>query len=211
VIISKEDLLSTAAKPRLLDYVQEVLRLHHYSIQTERVYGAWIRRYVKYHNMTCREDLMDGERKIEAFLTHLAVEENVSPSTQNQAMNALVFLYKQVLKKPMDQEINAVRARWKEHVPVVLQRAEVAHVITLMEGTPQLVAQLLYGSGPRIMEALRLRVKDIDFEMKAVTVRSGKGDQDRVTTLLTSMTPLLKNHFAKVKALHGAGFGARKW
>ena len=104
----------------------------------------------------------------------------------------------------MDQEIHAVRAQQKEHVPVVLQRAEVARVMALMERTAQLVAQLLYGSGRRSMEALRLRVKDIDFEMKAVIVRSRKGGQDRVTTLSTSMTPLLKNHFAKVKALHVA-------
>jgi integron integrase len=196
--------VSTTGKPRLLDQVREVLRLHHYSIHTERAYCAWIRRYVKYHTMTRREDLRDGERKVEAFLTHLAMEGNVSPSTQNQAMNALVFLYKQVLKKPMDQEINAVRAQRSEHVPVVLQLEEVARVIALLEGTPQLVAQLLYGSGLRIMEALRLRVKDIDFEMKAVTVRSGKGDKDRVTTLSTSMIPLLKNHLTKVKALHKA-------
>lgn len=184
--------------------MREVLGLHHYSIHTERPYCAWIRQYVKYHTMTRREDLRDGERKIEAFLTHLAVEGNVSPSTQNQAMNALVFLYKRVLKMPLDQEIHALRARRKEHVPVVLQRAEVAHVTALMEGTPQLVAQLLYGSALRIMEALRLRVKDIDFGMKAVAVRSGKGDKDRVTTLSTSMIPLLKNHFATGKALHEA-------
>jgi site-specific recombinase XerD len=101
-------------------------------------------------------------------------------------MNALVFLYKQVLKMPFDQEINAVRARRKEHVPVVLQREEVAHVIALMEGTPQLVAQWLYGSGLRIMETLWFRVEDIDFGIKAVAVRSGKGDNDRVTTLSTS-------------------------
>ena len=148
--------MSTTGKTRLLDHVREVLRLHHYSIHTERASCAWIRRYVKYHTMTRREDLRDGERKIEAFLTHLAMERNVSPSTQNQAMNALVFLYKRVLKMPVDQEIYAVRARRKEHVPVVLQREEVAYVTALMEGTPQLVAQLLYGSGLRIMEALRL-------------------------------------------------------
>jgi site-specific recombinase XerD len=118
--------MSTTGKPRLLDLVREVPRFHHYSMHPERAYCAWIRRYVKYHHMTRREDLRDGERKIEAFLTHLAVEGNVSPSTQNQAMNALVFLYKQVLKKPVDQEINAVRAQRQEHVPVVLQRKEVA-------------------------------------------------------------------------------------
>jgi site-specific recombinase XerD len=202
--------MSTTGKPRLLDHVREVLRLHHYSIHTERAYCAWIRRYVKYHTMTRREDLRDGERKIEAFLTHLAMGGNVSPSTQNQAMNALVFLYKQVLKMPLDQDLNAVRARRKEHLPVVLQRDEVAHVIALMEGPPQLVAQLLYGSGLRIMEALRLRVKDIDFGMKAVTVRSGKGDKDRVTTLSTSMIPLLKNHFEGESTARGR-FSARTW
>lgn len=142
--------MSTTGKPRLLDHVREVLRLHHYSIHTERAYCAWIRRHVKYHHNTRREDLRDGERKIDAFLTHLAVEGNESPSTQNQSMNALAFLYKQVLKMPADQEINAVRARRQEHVPVVLQREEVAHVIALMEGAPQVAAQLLYGSGLRI-------------------------------------------------------------
>jgi integron integrase len=196
--------MSTTGKPRLLDHVRKVLRLHHYSIHTERAYCAWMQRYVKDHTVIRREDLRDGERKIEAFLTHLAIEGNVSPSTQDQAMNALVFLYKRVLNMPLDQEINAVRARRKAHVPVVLQREEVAHVIALMEWTPQLVAQLLYESGLRIMEALRLRVQDIDFGMKAVAVRSGKGDKDRVTTLSTSMIPLLKNQFAKVKAPHEA-------
>jgi integrase len=188
--------VSTTEKPRLLDQMRQVLGLHHDSIHTERAYCAWIRGYVKYHTMTRREDLRDGERTIEAFLTHLAMAGNVLPSTQNQAMNALVFLHKQVLKKPMDQEINAVRAQRREHVAVVLQREEVARVIALLEGTPQLVAQPLYRSGRRIMEALRLRVKDIDFEMKAVTVRSGKGDKDRLTTLSTSMISLLKSHRA---------------
>jgi site-specific recombinase XerD len=130
--------VSTTGKPRLLDHVREVVHLRHYSTHTERASCAWIRRYVNYHTMTRREDLRKGERTIEAFLTHLAMEENVSPSTQNQAMNTLVSPYKQMLKMPLDQEINAVRARRKEHVPVVLQREEVAHVMALMEGTPPL-------------------------------------------------------------------------
>jgi len=116
--------------------------------------------------MNSREELMNGEAKVESFLTHLAVDKEVSPSTQNQAMNALVFLYKQVLKKPMDGQINAVRATKKVNVPVVMTREEVARVIVLMEGTPQLVVKLLYGSGLRILESLRLRVQDIDYEFK---------------------------------------------
>jgi len=152
--------------------------------------------------MTNRQDLIDGEAKIEAFLTHLAVDKTVSPSTQNQAMNALVFLYKQVLKKPLDGKINAVRARKKVNVPVVMTREEVASIIALMEGTPQLAVKLLYGSGLRILEALRLRAQDIDYEFKQITVRSGKGAKDRVTPLPSSVIPLLKNHLLRVKVIH---------
>ena len=122
--------------------------------------------------MRCREDLADGEKKIEAFLTDLAVEGKVAASTQNQAMNALVFLYKKVLAMPLDERIDAVRAERKANVPVVLTREEVSRVIAVMEGVPQLIVKLLYGSGLRILEAVRLRVKDVDYEMKQVT---GKG------------------------------------
>jgi integron integrase len=187
---------------KILDEVRDVMRLHHYSIHTERTYGDWIRRFARYHHMQSREDLVNGEQKIEAFLTHLAVDGNVAPATQNQAMNALVFLYKKVLRRPLDQEINAVRADRKINVPVVLTREEVARVIALMHGVPQLVVKLLYGCGLRIMEAVRLRVKDVDFAMKQVTVRAGKGDQDRVTTFPASMIPLLQNHLQKVKVTH---------
>jgi integron integrase len=152
--------------------------------------------------MTSREELINGEAKIEAFLTHLAVDKAVSPSTQNQAMNALVFLYKHVLKRSLDGNINAVRARKKVNIPVVMTREEVARVITLMEGTPQLVAKLLYGSGLRITEALRLRVQDIDYELKHITVRSGKGAKDRITTFPVSVIPLLQNHLSRVRVIH---------
>jgi hypothetical protein len=138
---------------RLLDEVRDLMRLHHYSIHTERSYCDWIKRYVHFHAMSTREDLHEGEAKIEAFLTHLAVQGKVAPSTQNQAMNALVFLYKRVLRQPLDQEINAVRASRKPKMPVVMTREEVAQLIAFMEGTPQLVVKLLYGSGLRIMEA----------------------------------------------------------
>ena len=143
--------------------MRQVLRLHHYSIHTERSYVDWVVRYVRFHRMQSRADLYPAEPKIEAFLTHLAVEGRVAPATQNQALNALVFLYKKVLEVPLAEAIDAVRAQRKVRVPVVLTREEVARVIALLEGTPQLVVKLLYGSGLRTMEAVRLRVKDVDF------------------------------------------------
>ena len=199
-------------KPKLLEQVRNIMRLHHYSIHTERTYSDWIKRYIHFHQMKCREDLADAEGKIEAFLTHLAVQGKVAPATQNQAMNALVFLYRQVLKTPLDEKIDAVRAERKANVPVVLTREEVAKVVPLLDGECQLIVKLLYGSGLRIMEAVRLRVKDVDFAMKQVTVRSGKGDRDRVTTLAAVLVPLLENQRQKARVLHeqdlAAGCGA---
>ncbi len=187
---------------KILDQIRQVMRLHHYSIHTERTYLDWIKRYIAFHRMKSRDDLAEGEKKIEAFLTHLAVDERVASATQNQAMNALVFLYKRVLEQPLDDTINAVRAEKKTNVPVVLTREEVMKVIPLLDGVPQLIVKLLYGSGLRIMEAARLRIKDVDFQMKQITVRSGKGDKDRVTTFPASIIPLLENHLAKVRVLH---------
>jgi integron integrase len=189
-------------KPRLLDQVRGVLRVHHYSIHTERTYLDWIKRYVKFHGMRSREDLAGGEAKIEAFLTNLAVKGKVAASTQNQAMNALVFLYRTVLKLPLEGRIDAIRADRKVNVPVVMTREETAKVISLMEGTPQLIVKMLYGSGLRILEAVRLRVKDLDFQMRQVTVRSGKGDKDRFTTLSAAVIPLLQNNLLRAKAWH---------
>ena len=138
--------------PKLLDDARNVLRLYHYSIHTERSYLDWIKRYVHFHHMRCRDDLADGEKKIEAFLTDLAVRGKVAASTQNQAMNALVFLYKKVLGNSLGETIDAVRAERKVNVPVVLTREEVSRVISVMEGVPQLIVKLLYGSGLRLME-----------------------------------------------------------
>jgi len=188
--------------PRLLDQVRNVMRLHHYSIHTERSYTDWIKRYIHFHHMRRREDLANGESKIETFLTDLAVNGKVAPSTQNQAMNALVFLYRQVLKAPLDEKIDAVRADRKVNVPVVLTREEVAKVVSLLDGEAQTIVKLLYGSGLRIMEAVRLRVKDVDFQMKQVTVRSGKGDKDRFTTLPVSLIPPLENQMRKARVFH---------
>jgi len=188
--------------PTLIEDVRRVLRLHHDSMHTERAYVEWILRFVRFHTMRSRADLFPAEAKIEALLTDLAIQGNVAAATQNQAMHALVFLYKRVLKQALEDRMNAVRADKKIIVPVVMTRDEVAAVLSLMEGTPQLVAKLLYGSGVRIMEAVRLRVKDIDGAMKPLTVRSGKGDTDRFTTFPVTLTPFLQNHLARVKTLH---------
>jgi integron integrase len=152
--------------------------------------------------MRSREHLFPAEPKIESFLTDLAVHGHVAAATQNQAMNALVFLYTRVLTHALEGRITAVRADKKIHVPVVMTREEVAAVLSLLDGTAQLVAKLLYGSGLRIMEAVRLRVKDLDVQMKQLTVRAGKGDKDRFTTVPATLTPLLQNHLAGVKTRH---------
>jgi len=190
------------APPKLLEDVRKVLRLHHYSIHTERAYLAWIVRFIRFHRMRSRADLVPAEANIEAFLTDLALQGHVAAATQNQAMNALVFLYKRVLKQPLEDRIDAVRAGKKVTVPVVMTRDEVAAVLSLMTGTPQLVTKVLYGSGLRIMEAVRLRVKDLDFAMKQLTVREGKGEKDRFTTFPATRIPFLQNHLARVKTLH---------
>lgn len=195
--------MSMKKKPKLLDELHMVMRRRHYSIHTERSYGEWVKRYVHFHKMRDRHELMESkDRKVEDFLTHLAVEGNVAPATQNQALNALVFLYRHVLKDPLGENIRAERAVKKVRVPVVLTRDEVGRVIAAMSGVPQLVVKLLYGSGLRMAEALRLRVQDIDFEMKHLTVRSGKGNKDRITTFPASIIPLLQNHLEKVRLLH---------
>jgi len=194
--------MSIQKNRKLLDEVRDYMRLHHYSIHTERTYCDWIKKFVRFHDMKSRNDLSEGEKKIELFLTHLAVQGNVSPSTQNQAMNVLVFLYKKVLNLPLDDEINAVRAHKKVNVPVVMSREETAKVIALTTGTPQLVVKFMYGSGLRISEAIRLRIQEIDYELKTITIRSGKGANDRITTFPSSIVPFLQNHLSKVKGIH---------
>ena len=187
---------------RLLDEMRDLMRRRHYSIHTERAYRDWVQRYVRFHGMRSRDDLRDGEEKIEAFLTYLARDRQVAVSTQNQAMNALVFLYKHVLEQPLSGGINADRARRKVRIPVVLTREETARVIALISGVHQLIVKLLYGSGLRITECLRLRVQDVDLEMKALTVRSGKGDKDRITTFPEKLVQPLKEHLVRVKVIH---------
>lgn len=187
-------------KPKkLLDQVRAVLRLHHYALRTEKSYCDWIRRYIGFHGMKAREDLAEGERKVEAFLTDLAVRGAVSASTQNQALNALVFLYGRVLETPL-QGVDAIRAVRSQRILEVLTAEEARRVIAHLSGPPQLVVKLLYGSGLRLIEALRLRVKDIDFKLLAVTVRGGKGGKDRITTLAVNLAGPLQEHLEKVRS-----------
>jgi len=195
--------MSTQNNGKLLDDVRQVLRVNHYSIHTEKIYCDWIAQFIKFHKMLDRSELNIGpEDKVEKFLTYLAIERKVAVSTQNQAMNALVFLYKRVLDKPLEKTVDAIRSTKNRKIPVVLTQDEVKQIITLLEGVPQLVVKLLYGSGLRITEAARLRVQDIDFDYKQITVRSGKGNKDRVTTFSNGLMPSLTDHLLRVKLIH---------
>jgi integron integrase len=196
-----QDLVIPNPKLKLMDQVREVLRVKHYAIRTEQAYCDWIRRYVCFHTMRCREDLFPGTDKVELFLSDLAVNGHVAASTQNQAFNALLFLYGQVLHQPFEN-VQAVRADRPVRVPTVLTPEEVKRVLAGMTGIPQLVARLLYGSGLRLLEALRLRVQDLDFEMKQLTVRDGKGAKDRYTVLPESLIPALRQHLDWVQLRH---------
>lgn len=197
---------------KLLAETRDMMRRLHYSIHTERAYCDWIARFVRFHHLRSREALLvEAERKVEDFLTHLVVQGKVAASTQNQAFNALVFLYKKVLEQPLEG-VKAARSRKEPRIPVVLTREEVKKVLALLEGTPQLLVKLLYGCGLRITEAVRLRVQDMDFGYQQVTVRDGKGSKDRVTPLPTNVVALLRNHLERVEVMHQqdlvAGFGA---
>lgn len=187
-------------KPRLLDQVREQIRLKHYSIRTERVYCEWVRRFIRFHRY--RHPLEMGAAEVEAFLSDLAVRRDVSASTQNQALAALLFLYKQVLKLDMPWLGDVVRAKKPVRLPVVLSIAEVRQVLSRLEGELWLVASLLYGSGMRLMEVMRLRVKDVDFSRKEILIRDGKGMKDRVTVLPQCLILPLQGHLAVVRAIH---------
>ena len=199
-----------ANPPKLLDQVQAVLRVKHYSIRTERVYLDWIKRYILFHHKTPPAQM--GAAEVEAFLSHLAVAGKVSASTQNQAKSALLFLYREVLAIALPWLDNVTRAKTPQRLPVVLTVSEVKSVLNRLDGTLWLMASLLYGGGLRLMECVRLRVKDVDFEMRQVTVREGKGFKDRVTMLPETSIAPLQAHLARVRALHeedvAEGYGA---
>ncbi len=199
-----------ANPPKLLDQVQSILRVKHYSIRTERVYLDWIKRYILFHDKTHPARM--GAPEVEAFLSHLAVAGKVAASTQNQAKSALLFLYREVLAIELPWLDNVTQAKTPQRLPVVLTVSEVKSVLNRLDGSLWLMASLLYGGGLRLMECVRLRAKDVDFEMRQVTVREGKGFKDRVTMLPENSIASLQAHLARVKALHdedlAAGYGA---
>jgi integron integrase len=197
------------SRPKLLDQVRHAIRRKHYSIRTEGAYVAWIKRYIFFHNK--RHPVEMGAGEIEQFLNHLAVQRHVAASTQNQALSALVFLYREVLKKDFEWLDNLERAKKPERLPVVLTESELRHVLAHLDGRNWLMASLLYGAGLRLMECIRLRIKDVDFEYRQITVRDGKGQKDRVTMLPETSSQVLKHHLEKVKVMHqqdlAAGYG----
>jgi integron integrase len=185
------------AKPRLLDQVRDRIRLKHYSYRTEQQYVGWIKRFILFHGKRHPADL--GGTEVEAFLSHLATDRDVAAATQNQALAAILFLYRHVLDVELPWLDGVVRAKRPQRLPVVLSREEVRFVLSHLSGVSWLVASILYGSGLRLMEALRLRIKDVDLEHPQITVRDGKGGKDRVTVLPQSLLPELRRHLA---ALH---------
>ena len=189
-----------AEKIKLLDQVRNKIRVKQYSIRTENAYVGWIKRYIHFHNTKHPSDM--GKPEIEAFLTHLAVERHVAAATQNQAFNALLFLYNQVLELDTFLEVKALRAKEPQRMPVVLTYEEAMGLIKCTQGVYQLMCKLLYGCGLRGIECLRLRVKDIDFNMKQINIRNAKGAKDRVTMLPESVSLELKNHLDYVHTLH---------
>ncbi len=193
-------LFSAKPRPRLYDSVVKVLRAHHYSLRTERAYVGWIRRFILFHRPRHPRELSEAD--VNRFLTHLAVKEHVAASTQNQALAALLFLYDKVLEQPLDRIEGVIRARKPKRLPVVLTADEVARVMAYLTGDKWLIATLLYGGGVRLLEALRLRVKDLDFERGEITVREGKGDKDRVTMLPEVVTRPLHDHLKRVQEIH---------
>jgi integron integrase len=194
---------------KLLDRVRDVIRLKHYSIRTEESYGDWIKRYILFHDK--RHPIEMDVAEIEAFLTHLAVDRRVAASTQNQALSALLFLYRHVLGKDLERPVDFARAKRPRHLPTVLTKVEVVRVLGFLSGTHQLMAKLLYGGGLRLMECVRLRVKDLDFAQHQIVVRDGKGMKDRITMLPGAAVPFLQDHLRHVKQLHQddlrAGYG----
>jgi len=185
--------------PKLLDQVRDRIRVKHYSIRTETQYVQWIKRFILFHNKRHPQEM--GTTEVESFLTHLAVNGHVSASTQNQALSALLFLYKEVLGIDLPWLNNVVRAKQPQRLPVVLTRTEVREVLARMKDMHGLMANMLYGTGMRLMECVRLRVKDVDFERSEILIRDGKGGKDRVTMLPSSVVTGLQTHMEQRRTL----------
>ena len=201
---------AAANKPKLLDQVRNVIRRKHYSIRTEQAYIDWIKRFIIYHGKRHPGEMAEAE--VAEFLTHLARDRDVSASTQNQALSAVLFLYKEVLKHEIGWLEKVERAKKPPKLPVVLSRGEVKQIFAYLHGVPKLMAGLLYGSGLRLMECVRLRVKDVDFALAQINVRDAKGGKDRLTMLPLNLSEPLRRHLVRVKAQHEQdledGFGS---
>src|SRR5262245_6200322 len=200
LLIAREARVPEAPKPRLLDRVREAIRARHYSRRTEKTYVAWIRRYILFHGK--RHPAGMGAREITDFLSALAVRDKVAASTQNQALSALLFLYRAVLAQDVPWLDELIRAKRPERLPVVLTRDEVRAVLDRLHGVPLLMALLLYGAGLRLLECARLRIKDVDFGSNQIVVRDGKGFKDRVTMLPASVKAGLAQHLDRVRRQH---------
>jgi integron integrase len=195
--------MDTSPKPnekKLLDQVRDAIRAKHYSLRTEKTYIDWIRRFIIFHNKKHPREM--GTSEVQEFIIHLATKDNVSASTQNQALSAITFLYRHVLNTELQFPSDTIRPGRSKPLPVVLTVQEARTVINNMSGTPKLMTRLLYGSGLRLMECLRLRVKDIDFGNHQIIVREGKGEKDRFTILPDSVVEELQSHLLVVKAVH---------
>ena len=194
---------------KLLDQLRDAIRARHYSIRTEKCYADWVRRFILFHNKRHPKEM--GAPEVEAFLTHLAVGRRVAASTQNQALAAILFLYTHVLEIDLPWLTDVTRAKRPERRPVVLTRDEVNRILSRMTGVASLAARLLYGTGLRLMEGVRLRVKDVDFARGEILVRQGKGQKDRVTMLPQRLVEPLRIQLASARALHESdlreGFG----
>jgi integron integrase len=203
--------ISITTPPKLLDQVRSALRTRHYSYATEKSYVGWIKHYIRFHNTTHPKDL--GEEDINRFLSYLAVEKKVASATQNQALCAIVYLYKHVLKTELgDFGKDLIWAKKTKHIPVVFTREEVRMIMENLHGMHWVMAMLLYGSGLRLKECLQLRVKDIDFHYNQITIRDAKGEKDRIVPLPQKLKEPLQTQFKKVKKLHEKdlkdGFGS---
>ncbi len=190
----------TQPKPKLLEQVSIEVQTRHYSRRTDKTYRNWIKQFVLFHGKKHPKQM--GEVEVNQFLSHLSTRRNVSASTQNQALSAILFLYKNVLHKELGDFGNVIRAKRSRKIPVVFTKDEVRQILKNLPGEKQLMASLLYGSGLRLTECLRLRVKDVDFDNKQIIVRDGKGEKDRVTLLSEKVIPFLKKHLIKVRKIH---------
>jgi integron integrase len=190
----------SSPQPRLLDQARAVIRVRHYSLRTEEAYLRWMKRFILFHDKRHPRDM--GVQEVQQFLTHLAVDGRVAASTQSQALSAILFLYQHVLKQNIGWIEEVIRAKQPHRVPVVLTQDEVVAVLRHLSGTVWLMATLLYGAGLRLMECVRLRVKDIDFAYNQIVVRDGKGHKDRVTMLPLHVKAPLQEHLRAVKQLH---------